>query len=50
MKNVQVINSIHIRIVKYNALFSEMIPAGISLIAVRGFFASNQNSRPWFRG
>ena len=34
------INAIQLKITKPMAAFGEIVPAGISLIAVRGFFAS----------
>ena len=40
MKKVQAINNRQLAITKSKALFALITPAGISLIAVRGFFAS----------
>ena len=40
MKKVQAINNRQLAITKSNALFDLITPAGISLTAVRGFFAS----------
>ena len=40
MKNVQAINKMQFTITKNNALFDLITPAGISRMAVRGFFAS----------
>ena len=40
MKKVHTINNMQLAITKNNALFDLITPAGISRIAVRGFFAS----------
>ena len=45
MKNVQVTNNRQLMIVNNKTLFAFNMPEGISLIAVRGFFASNSRSR-----
>jgi putative effector of murein hydrolase LrgA (UPF0299 family) len=40
MNQVVIINARQFSITKISALFAEIIPAGISLMAVRGFLAS----------
>jgi len=45
MKKVAIINNTQFNIVKRNALLGPMMPAGISLMAVRGFCASKLLSR-----
>ena len=41
MKKQQTINNMQLAITKNKALFDLITPDGISLMAVRGFFASN---------
>ena len=41
MKKVAVIKTMQLMITKRKALLAEMMPLGISLMAVLGFFASN---------
>jgi hypothetical protein len=45
MNHVQITKAIQLNITKRNALLAEIIPAGISRIAVRGFLASKFLSR-----
>lgn len=45
MKKQQAMNNVQLAITKSNTLFAFKIPAGISLTAVRGFFASKFESR-----